>query len=112
MSECPRCKQLARQVGQLAGHNIEYHAEIERLTDLHALNLGWEIRARKAEALNAEMLATLNRIADMCPATAEITLAHEMADNAMAAIAKVEGKVGPPKDWKPDSWHNVDGEAE
>lgn len=35
---------------------------------------------------NERLRAALQRIADMCPATHELTLAHEMADNAMAAL--------------------------
>lgn len=36
----------------------------------------------------AKAMAALRRIADMCPATQEMTLAHQMAQEAEEALAK------------------------
>lgn len=42
--------------------------------------------ATQLRADNAKLRAALERIANNCPATAELTLAHEMADDAIAAL--------------------------
>lgn len=58
-------------------------AEIEQLK----AEAEQHLRAYQHQFNEVERLrAALQRIADMCPATAELTLAHEMADNAMAAL--------------------------
>ena len=45
-----------------------------------------QMKISRLEADNERLRAALKRISDMCPATAELTLAHEMADNALAAL--------------------------
>ena len=61
--------------------------EIERLKAELARIRGLP-RLATLDAEIERLKAALQRIADMCPATAELTLAHEMADNAMAALER------------------------
>lgn len=42
----------------------------------------------RVTAENKRLRGALKKIADMCPATQEITLSHEMADTAIAALAR------------------------
>jgi len=76
---------------------------VAKLRDMHALaadSCDPQFSAVLLEAadeidrLRAEVLRlreALQTIADWCPATCEITLAHDMADTAIAALGKAEG---------------------
>jgi uncharacterized small protein (DUF1192 family) len=76
-------KLLKQEVEYLRTEVERLQAESEAFRGKLAEQCGQTLVAR-AEVARLE--AALQRIADMCPATAELTLAHEMADNAMAAL--------------------------
>ena len=48
--------------------------------------------ARDYKAEIERLRAELQKIANKCPATCEVTLAHEMADDALAALTGREGR--------------------
>ena len=62
----------------------------ERLTAYDHCSLydgsDWEDVAREAAAAIERLVAALNAIADMCPATCETSLAHDMAQIACTAL--------------------------
>jgi hypothetical protein len=79
----------AIEVSRLAAF---YKRQIEALSSVNddlrqRIGLG-EAENERLERLVTKLQAALHRISDWCPATQEMTLAHEMAQEAEAALSR------------------------